>query len=121
MATQHRHSSLDQAVELLRDLIVAAVESSVPRLRLHPRSKAWWTQELTNKRKAMKTSQRIMKFLPSEDSHARYKQRRNDYFRSIKKSNTDMWNQYVEELDGPEVNKLMRRLRIRKTQQTPTI
>ncbi|RPA71125.1 hypothetical protein BJ508DRAFT_218406 [Ascobolus immersus RN42] len=97
MATQHRHSSLDQAAELLRDLIVAAVKASVPRLRLHPRSKAWWTQELTNKRKAMKTSQRVMKLLPSEDSHARCKQRRNDYFRSIKKSKTDMWNQYVED------------------------
>src|SRR5690606_1089831 len=73
LATQHRSTSLDSAAELLRDIIVSSVEASVPRIRIHARSKAWWTQELTAKRKAMKVSQRQLKQSPSQESFAEYK------------------------------------------------
>ena len=69
----------------------------------------------------MKASQRTLKHYPSAETHQEYKQKRNAYYQSIQKSKSDMWNQYVEELDGPELHKLLKRLRIRKTQQTPTL
>src|SRR5690606_41893771 len=97
MATQHRHESLDQAAETLRDLILEAVTSSVPRLRVHARSKAWWTPEITDKRKKMRGAKRQLKAAPSEENHFYYKRTWNEYFRSIKQSKTDMWNTYVED------------------------
>src|SRR5690606_22232057 len=121
LATQHRSTSLDSAAELLRDIMVSSVEASVPRVRIHARSKAWWTIELTAKRKAMKVSQRQLKQSPSPERFAEYKSRRNEYYRSIRKSKTEMWNKYVEDLEGSEIYKVLKRARTRHTQQTPTI
>src|SRR5690606_30016451 len=73
MATQHRHESLDRAAETLRDLILEAVTLSVSRLRVHAQSKAWWTPEITAKRKKMKGAKRQLKEAPSEGNHFYYK------------------------------------------------
>jgi hypothetical protein len=50
-----------------------------------------------------------------------YKRTRNDYFRSIKQSKTDMWNTYVEEAKGSTVYDLLKQLKPCQIQQTPTI
>src|SRR5690606_18980039 len=121
MATQHRHESLDQAAETLRDLILEAVTSSVPRLHVHARSKAWWTQEITDKRKKMRGAKRQHKAAPSEENHFYYKRTRNEYFRSIKQSKTDKWNTYVEEAKGSKVYDPLKQLKPRRTQKTPAI
>ena len=121
MATSHQNSNLDVAAELLRDCILEAVKASVPKLRIHARSKAWWTPEITAKRRKMKGAKRQLKLEPSEDNHLYYKRTRNEYFRSIKQSKTNMWNTYVEDATGSKVYDPLKQLKPRRTQQTPTI
>src|SRR5690606_40495744 len=98
-----------------------SVTSSVPRLHVHARSKAWWTQEITDKRKKMRGAKRQHKAAPSEENHFYYKRTRNEYFRSIKQSKTDKWNTYVEEAKGSKVYDPLKQLKPRRTQKTPAI
>src|SRR5690606_3476163 len=81
----------------------------------------WWTQDITAKQKKMKGAKRQLKTAPSEDNHSYYKRTRNDYFRTIKQSKTDMWNTYVEEAKGSKVHDPLKQLKPRRTQQTPAI
>jgi len=69
----------------------------------------------------MKVSQRQLKQSLSPESFAEYKSRRNIYFHSIRKSKTEMWNKYVEDLEGSEIYKVLKRVHTSRTQQTPTI
>ena len=66
-------------------------------------------------------SERLLKSTPTEENHLQYKRKRNDYFRSIKQSKTNMWNTYMEELKGSKVYDGLKQLKPRRTQQTPTI
>src|SRR5690606_26562228 len=107
--------------ETLWDLNLETVTLSVPRLHVHARCKAWWTPEITEKRKKMRGAKRQLKTAPSEDNHSYYKHTRNEYFPSIKQSKTDMWNIYVEEAKRSTVYDPLKQLKPRQIQQTPAI
>jgi hypothetical protein len=63
---------LDAWAELLRDIIRQAATISTPALDITPRSKRWWTLEVTDARKTMTWARRWWKNTRSEADHDAY-------------------------------------------------
>jgi hypothetical protein len=59
--SQPSANNLDAWATLLRDIIKKAAESSTPYLNVTPRSKRWWTEEISTARTVMKQARRCWK------------------------------------------------------------
>ena len=121
IAHSHHHQNLDWAANTLRDTILAAIQLSVPTTKPSPRSKVWWTQELTEKRKDMATMERRWKEAQTPLAKLRYKLSRNIYGRALQEAKTKCWDNFLAEAQGKEVYTAFRYTKPRRVQRTPVL
>jgi hypothetical protein len=74
---------LDKWVETLQDSITTVAEHATPPLDPSPRSKCWWTPEVSAARHNMQQAHQRWKSSPNPTLHQNYCQLRNKYFRTI--------------------------------------
>jgi len=70
----------------LRNAIQHAIEQSTPILRVCVRSKTWWNDEISTKRKLMSSKMRSWRRNRTNNNFESYKTARNEYFREIRVS-----------------------------------
>ena len=114
-------SKLEAMAEKLRDIILQAVSKSVPLLRISPRSKSWWNEEVAEKRKEMARALRYWKQRSDAASFSNFKAQRNDYFRSIRRAKQESWNDFLNDAKGADIFKALRYCKPRKYQKTPAL
>ena len=117
----HHHQNLDLAAELLQEGIQAACNMHVPLIRLSPRSKVWWNEELTENRKTMKQYQRRYKLERTPEARADFNRHRNCYFRAIQDAKSKCWDIFLSEAKGKEIYTAFRYTKPRKVQMTPAM
>jgi hypothetical protein len=121
IAHSHHHQNLDWAANTLRDTILAAIQLAVPTTKPSPRSKVWWTQELTEKRKDMATMERRWKEAQTPLAKLRYKLSRNIYGRALQEAKAKCWDNFLAEAQGKEVYTAFRYTKPRRVQRTPVL
>jgi Reverse transcriptase (RNA-dependent DNA polymerase)/Endonuclease-reverse transcriptase len=113
--------SLEKAACLLRDLIRAATEESVPFRKPSPRAKSWWNDDITDNRREMAHARRTWKATRSEGDWVIFKARRNHYFRSIRQAKTSSWREFLQGAAGKDVFKAYRYTKPRRVERTPIL
>ena len=108
---------LDKLAEDFSDLITLACMSCIPRKRLTPQSKPWWTPALRNLRQEMSKEHRKLQSkrqqqreagLAQSDSDKRaYRDARNRYFQAVKGAKREHWNAFLEKTDPKSIFKAM--------------
>jgi hypothetical protein len=76
---------MEEAAILFRQNLINAVEYSTPRLIITPKSKSWWNQEISDQRLAMQQAKRVWKSNKDNNNWLLFKNKRNSYFRAIRK------------------------------------
>src|SRR5215213_3356834 len=105
----------------LRNAIQHAVEQSTPVLRVCVRSKTWWNDEISTKRKLMSSKMRSWRRNRTNNNFESYKTARNEYFREIRVSKQTTWNSFLEKAQNEDVFKALRYCKARKYQKTSTL
>ena len=113
--------NLDNSAQLLRDLILEAVEASVPHINLSPRSKRWWHQGLRSSRTSMNNARKLWKRSRLDIDHQTFKKLRNQYFREIRKAKEETWKDFLKNAKGKDIFTALRFSKQHKTERTPTI
>src|SRR5215213_11237992 len=105
----------------LRNAIQHAIEQSTPVLRVCVRSKTWWNDEISTKRKLMSSKMRLWRRNRTNNNFESYKTARNEYFREIRVSKQTTWNSFLENAQNEDVFKALRYCKARKYQKTNTL
>src|SRR5215213_3819157 len=105
----------------LRNAIQHAIEQSTPVLRVCVRSKTWWNDEISTKRKLMSSKMRSWRRNRTDNNFESYKTARNEYFREIRVSKQTTWNSFLENAQNENVFKALRYCKARKYQKTSTL
>jgi hypothetical protein len=113
--------SREQAACLLRDLILEANSRSIPYRRPSPRSKSWWNDEITAKRREMASARNDWKATRSEHDWITFKSFRNRYFRSIRQAKSDSWKEFLQGAVGKSVFHAYRYTKPRRVERTPIL
>ena len=113
--------NLDKAAQMLRDAILTALTSTVPLSRPSPRSKAWWTDELTADRLAMVRAERKWKAKRTRATRERYRQLRNAYGHSIVAAKRNCFDNFLANAQGKDVFTALRFTRPKRVLRTPTM
>src|SRR5690606_12487359 len=73
---------MDEAALLLSDAIQRATIGTIPPIRLSPRSKVWWSEDIDRARTKLLHACRHRRAWGTESSQQAYKEARNSYFHS---------------------------------------
>jgi hypothetical protein len=114
-------TNLDTWAILLRDIIKRAAELSTPYLDTTPRSKRWWTEDISTARTNMNHARRRWKRTHNDTHHQEFRQLRNTYYRTIPHAKDSMWKEYLSQAEGPDVWTALRFTNPRKAQMTPEL
>lgn len=117
----HYHHNLDLAAELLRDSILTAITAAVPLARPSPQSKAWWTEELTVKRKAMARRERHWKLFRTEDTMGLFKLARHEFGKALHSAKTSHWDQFVAQAQGKDLYTIFAYTKPKRVQRTSVL
>ena len=119
---------LDELGEELTSAIVQAATASIPYIKLGPKPKPWWNQDLHSLRKSMLHNQRTFQLELARTSPAEaflwkrdYLLARNAYFHAIKAAKRDHWNQFLEKEDPKSIFKAMAYTKNSPSQRIPPI
>jgi Endonuclease-reverse transcriptase len=94
---------LDELADQLERILVETTDKYFPRCRLCTMSKRWWNKEIEEKQKVKLACKRDWFHNRDDNHHQRYKAARNDFLRTIRKSKTESWNEYLGEVKGNEI------------------
>jgi hypothetical protein len=106
---------------MLRDIITTAAKHATPPLDPCPRSKRWWTPEVSAARHNMQQARRRWKSAPNPTLHQNYRQLRNKYYRTIRHAKAAKWKEYLSQAEGPDVWAAFHYKNPRKAQLTPEL
>jgi hypothetical protein len=121
MEHAHHKENLETAAIFLRDSITYAAEASVPKLRPSPRSKRWWTKELTEAHATLKKSYKQWKRQKDRTTQEKFKESRNVYFRTIRNAKLECWKKYLAEAQEQEIFQALKYINQRRVQRTPVL
>ena len=113
---------LDQVANSLTQCITEAAKQSIPIQVLTPRSKPWWTPQLSAMRREMGLALKKMKNnrVPRE-AWERYRHARNIYFSSIKEAKKAHWESFLQKNDPQSIYKAMAYMKDPRVQIIPAI
>ena len=114
-------NDLNSAAIILRDLIYAAAEKSIPKRRFCEKSKHWWSEKLTNLRRKYSQLRRNWKRNRDSVSYSQFSQARNQYYQEIKLAKNSSWNSFLENADSEQIFKAYKFCNQRKIEKTPII
>lgn len=100
-----REEDLEREALNLQVLIQTAAETSIPKRKPSSRSKAWWSEDLTSKRRGLGKARRAWKRTQSSEAEHLFLAKRNEYFRDIKTAKTNCWDSFLEGAKDKEVFK----------------
>ncbi|KAF2135108.1 uncharacterized protein K452DRAFT_281953, partial [Aplosporella prunicola CBS 121167] len=78
--------ALDELGRSLEQAITYAADTTIPRVKPGARSKAWWSEELTNLRRALGRADRLYSRLPTPTHREQYCTRRNTFLSAVKRA-----------------------------------
>jgi hypothetical protein len=119
--SQPSANNLDAWAILLHDINKRAADSSTPYLNVTPRSKRWWTEEISTARTVMNQARRRWKRTRLPTHHQEYKQHRNTYFCMIRHAKDSMWKEYLSQAEGMDVWSAFRFTNPKRAQLTPAL
>lgn len=144
--TEHKMHQLlqnhqfDQAVQILQDLIQAACDLNISKLKITAQSKAWWSAELNQKRRIMTQSRRLhqntksllydesisqqsIDYLQSQENQQwkAFKRTRNEYFHAIRQAKSDSWMNFLKNARDKDVYKAYKFTKSIQVEKIPTI
>jgi hypothetical protein len=96
-------TNLDTWAILLRDTIKRATELSMPYLDTTPRSKRWWTEDISTTRMNMNHARCRWKCTRNDTYHEEFRHLRNTYYHTIRHAKDSMWKEYLSQAEGPDV------------------
>ena len=119
---------LDQIGQALTDAIIYAASKAIPTIKLGPRPKPWWNEDLIALRNVMGQKKRYLQrelrrcpadscFLWKQD----WLQARNAYFRAIKTAKKNHWTAFLEKEDPASVFKAMEYTKNSRVERIPQI
>ena len=121
-------AQLDQLGQDLSDAIVFAASEAIPRIKLGPRPKPWWNDNLRTLRSTMvranRSLQRELERLPQEDTHLwkrDYLKARNIYLQAVKRAKQEHWNSFLEKEDPASIFKAMSYTKNARVERIPLI
>src|SRR6202000_1039127 len=100
---QSTPENLDEITEKMESILVEVSDKYFPRCRMCTMSKRWWNETIKEKWKIKLSCKRDWFKHRDNDHHQRYKEARNDFLRTIRKSKTDSWNKYLSEVKGNQI------------------
>ena len=121
LSHSHHHHNLDVAAVLLRDAILSAIATSVPKSKPCTRSKAWWTPELSEKHLEMNRSERRWKQTGTLDALLDFKMQRKWFAMAVNEAKASHWDRFLEEVKGKDVYKAFRYTKPPRVQRTSVI
>lgn len=119
---------LEEIGEAITQVIQKAADEAIPLVKLGPKPKAWWSQELTQLRRDVSHSQRTYAqkreatsvqeaFLEKKE----FLTARNIYARAIKEAKKKHWNDFLEKEDPRSIFKAMAYTKDLKVERIPAI
>src|SRR5271168_1655579 len=99
-------NSLEGALAALTTAITNTTEEVIPKKRLSPHSKRWWTAELSKARtdtKRLARSSYRYRLQPTHPVHDEYKLTRNTYANAIKTQRISHWTKWLEKVGERDV------------------
>jgi len=97
---------LNNVLDRLEKAILRTVEKVVPRRRPSPYAKRWWTKELTQLRQDMRQKARRAydhRDWPLHSSHEEARQARNKFTNQMKKTKTEHWEDWLENVNESSI------------------
>ena len=99
-------TSLDEECDKLTKAIQVTIDSEVPTSEISPKSKRWWTKELTDlRRKTNRLGRKVSKLgnRPNAQLQADYKEAKRRYASEIEKSKRHHWRDWLEKAEDPDI------------------
>jgi hypothetical protein len=99
-------TALDRECERLTNTLQATIEAKVPKAKLGPHTKRWWTKELTELRKVMlKLRRKACKERHKDDNTAweQFKDARRVFSNELDKIKKNHWCDWLEKADDPDL------------------
>ena len=99
-------SSLDTECDKLTKALQDTISIYVPTSELGPKTKRWWTKELTHlRRKANKLGRQASKLRsnPKHHIHAEYEAAKKQYAREIDRNKKQHWRDWLEKAEDPDI------------------
>jgi len=114
-------NQLDQWFSLALSAPTMTIESTAPRSRPSPKSKAWWTPLLTTLRKEFTQTTRRAKKLCTPDSYTIARQSKLGYFKGIKRAKASYWADCLAKTSPNNIWTAKRLVPSRKTPRFPSL
>ncbi len=99
-------SELDMECQRLMEALQGTIEEKVPKIRLGPQCRRWWTKELAEMRKEMlKARRKAYKDKQQTDMQALnlYRENRRRFSREIKHTKCNHWRDWLEKASDPDI------------------
>jgi exonuclease III len=99
-------SELDTECTRLTEALQLTIQKEVPTEELGPKSRRWWTKELTKlRREASKLGRKASQFkdYPNNPVHAESIKAKKDYEKAIEYNKKHHWRDWLEKADDPDI------------------
>ncbi|KAF7574043.1 hypothetical protein PtrM4_056660 [Pyrenophora tritici-repentis] len=123
---QELQSKLEEIGEAITQVIQLAADKAIPKVKLGPKPKPWWNQELTKLRRELTHCQRVytqqLQQLPIQEAYLFKKDfliARNTYARAIKDAKKRHWNSFLEQETPQSIYKAMAYTKDQKVEKIP--
>ena len=113
--------ALDFLALRFTQLIQQTAKETIPRIKIAPQPKPWWSKELTTLRKGMGASQRAFQSQRTPDLLRELKNAKNQYFQAIKIAKSTHWNAFLGQSDPKTTFRAMSYTKERKKELIPSI
>ncbi len=87
--------NLNEETKLLKDVIIEASNQSISKRRSCENSKIWWTDELTQLKKNLAKTKRMLKVSNTKENLSIFKRNRNNYFQVIRAAKKESWSNFL--------------------------
>ncbi len=112
---------LEEAATILRDTLLQAASEAIPLLRPSPRSKSWWNDDLTTKRRQMHQQKRRWKTTRGDQEWRSFQHTRNTYFHAIREAKKSDWQSFLSSAKGRDVFTAYKYTKPRRVERTPIL
>ena len=116
---QGGQTNLESSATYLTKIIQMSAAMHVPKKITTVRSKPWWTDEISQKRKIMNTRLREWKTERTIPTRNKFTAVRNSIFNVVRDAKVKNWNNFLQGARGREIFTAMRYTKPRRTDPTP--
>jgi hypothetical protein len=97
---------LEEEATTLRETLTKVLNQKAKKTRVYDKSKRWWNQDITEKRKVLGALKRMMR--EGKTNHASIKEAGKVMKKAIESSKKDFWNTFVQEAEGEQMWKALK-------------